>query len=1153
MKAMEKKGNSIHGRKAAVLAAFAAAALNASAQIDPFGPLTPYLPDTLDTVPVPKLLEYAGYPYVAVFTARSENPDDGTLEVSYPDGLDRDTQHVRVGAAPDGRDLLTMWQYDAWGRTTAVWQDVPMTAAASMCAEPVDVRSAAVTAYGDTDPSSLLLYEAAPLGREVSRYGPGAAWRQAGRACNSAYMTNKDGADSLTCLRHTAATVTEQGSVITVAGTYPDGTLSVARTADEDGRSRLRFTDRRGNTVLDRVVLGTGNSRTFLDTYYVYTVDGLLCAVLPPAIGGNPSSGTVPQSALDDYAYLYRHDGLRRVCGVKKPGAGWTRIAADTDGRVAYTQDAVQRTLGKSTFHAYDSLGRECLTGLCTYDVPTADAQLYAVQAPRCAFTGTGQLLGYTVSNVTLAAAVALTATYYDSYVFAEGIDSLSFRKGKPGGRQARWHYGLVTGKAAARLPLADTPVYSLAAFYYDPRERLIQTHNRNILGGYDSEYTGYDFTGRPVERELVHSAPRKATLTERYTYAYDHVGRPLTVTHSVNGSSPVMIARYTYDAMGRVAAKVTGGLETTSYDYNVRSWPTKIQGQRFLEVLAYEGTSWGITPSAPQWSGKVSAMLWTGSSVTDYRGYRFTYDGMGRLTAANYRTGSSLGTNAQTFNENLTYDAMGNVTSLKRRGPKDSGAGLIDDLTMEYDDNRLVKCDDAVASQPTYNAAHHFQDLADSAVEYEYDGNGNMTKDLNREITSIEYNSLNLPGQITFSDDTKMKFTYDAAGNKLRAEYWTIPTFNPGGPIGLASTIGGNEPMGGGIVGPILPPINQNDPQAVTDYCGNVIYRNDTLSMLLTEEGYVTFDERGEPLYHYYLKDHLGSVRIVMSQDGTVEQRNQYYPDGTLFGKQSTGGTVQPYKFGGKELERTLPLDEYDFSARWMDPVVGGRFTTMDSLAEKNPEISPFAYCEGDPVNRIDPNGKKDYKYNQKGYFYEITNIGQQILSIVGLNNKKDRVYSEETNKLIAEFPEGTIKLYSNSKRSTILQVNDIQQSEILFRLLIRNTEVEWARISGTIGQFSTNILTTRHKERDVSNSIDILYALQQYGFIVNTFDHSHVLSRETLQSNMGSLVFMSISGEDFLTASRHPDIIFRIYDVYNNLIQYYDENKIYKTETFN
>jgi hypothetical protein len=215
------------------------------------------------------------------------------------------------------------------------------------------------------------------------------------------------------------------------------------------------------------------------------------------------------------------------------------------------------------------------------------------------------------------------------------------------------------------------------------------------------------------------------------------------------------------------------------------------------------------------------------------------------------------------------------------------------------------------------------------------------MVKDINRNITSIEYNSsnlrpkavkigctsgkkektplfsllstrfaLSLPELITFYDATKMKLTYDAAGNKLRAEYWTIGTFNPGGPIGPASLGGGAEPQGGGIVGPILPPINQNDPQVVTDYCGNVIYRNDTLSMLLTEEGYVTFDERGEPLYHYYLKDHLGSVRVVLDGDGTVEQVNDYYPSGTLM-YTSTNGTVQPYKFGQKELERTLPLDD--------------------------------------------------------------------------------------------------------------------------------------------------------------------------------------------------------------------------------------------------
>ena len=214
---------------------------------------------------------------------------------------------------------------------------------------------------------------------------------------------------------------------------------------------------------------------------------------------------------------------------------------------------------------------------------------------------------------------------------------------------------------------------------------------------------------------------------------------------------------------------------------------------------------------------------------------------------------------------------------------------------------------------------------------------------------------------------------TYDAQGSKLRAEYWTVPTFNPGGPVGPASLDGGDEPMGGSIVGPINP-INQNDPQVVTDYCGDMIYRNDTLTMLLTEEGYVTFDERGEPLYHYYLKDHLGSVRVVFDRTGTVEQVNDYYPSGTLM-YTSTNGTLQPYKFGGKELERTLPLDEYDFGARWMDPVVGGRFTTMDPLSEKYYSVSPYVYCGGDPVNLVDPDGRFPNVFTAA-----ISNIWQKI-----------------------------------------------------------------------------------------------------------------------------------------------------------------------------
>ena len=78
------------------------------------------------------------------------------------------------------------------------------------------------------------------------------------------------------------------------------------------------------------------------------------------------------------------------------------------------------------------------------------------------------------------------------------------------------------------------------------------------------------------------------------------------------------------------------------------------------------------------------------------------------------------------------------------------------------------------------------------------------------------------------------------------------------------------------------------------TDYCGNMIYENGHLSRILTDVGYITFDGT-TPMYHYYLKDHLGNNRVVMNERGAVEQVNHYYAFGGLMGE-STGGGVQPY-----------------------------------------------------------------------------------------------------------------------------------------------------------------------------------------------------------------------------------------------------------------
>ena len=138
---------------------------------------------------------------------------------------------------------------------------------------------------------------------------------------------------------------------------------------------------------------------------------------------------------------------------------------------------------------------------------------------------------------------------------------------------------------------------------------------------------------------------------------------------------------------------------------------------------------------------------------------------------------------------------------------------------------------DDAVAAT-AYNNGFEFKDGVKQANEYAYDANGNLTKDLNKGIVDIQYNCLNLPSKVTFSDGNTVDYTYAADGTKLRTVH----------KIGNTTT--------------------------TTDYCGDVIYENGVQKLLLTEEGYVTLSDNK---YHYYLQDHQGNNRVVINQSGTV------------------------------------------------------------------------------------------------------------------------------------------------------------------------------------------------------------------------------------------------------------------------------------------
>ncbi len=538
---------------------------------------------------------------------------------------------------------------------------------------------------------------------------------------------------------------------------------------------------------------------------------------------------------------------------------------------------------------------------------------------------------------------------------------------------------GMLTGTATRVL--GDTTML-VRSLYYDHHGNVIQSHETNALGGAEHTYSHLTFTGKPLQVMQVHTTA-DTTLTDVYSYTYDNMERLLTASVAHDGGTAVQLAANTYDELGRLASRQLGGTAAglSEYAYNVRGWTTAISNPNFSQTLHYQDEFTGATPC---YNGNISAMEWQArdammAAAPTRHHYSYSYDGLNRLTAASHGT-----TDAATWSGHLAvpahcprnyscsyqYDSNGNLTALTRKGVSQvttAGTttvwqyGTIDDLSLTYDGNRLKKVADQCADL-TYEGAMDFSDGANRATEYTYDANGNMTSDANKGISRITYNVLNLPQEVTFADGHIIRYRYAADGRKLRTDYvlsnYTVID-NPGGPSILHS--GGAQPMGGGTFTPgdgLPDPENQLETTLmVRNYCGNHIYRDGALERIMGDYGYMD----GTGNYHYFIKDYLGNVRAVIDQQGTLEEVNNYYPYGALLGGGTVGGNqgVQPYKYGTKELDRQNGLDWYDSQARMYDPVLG-RTPTLDPKAEDYAPITPYAWCAGNPVLFIDPDGNK-------------------------------------------------------------------------------------------------------------------------------------------------------------------------------------------------
>jgi RHS repeat-associated protein len=113
-------------------------------------------------------------------------------------------------------------------------------------------------------------------------------------------------------------------------------------------------------------------------------------------------------------------------------------------------------------------------------------------------------------------------------------------------------------------------------------------------------------------------------------------------------------------------------------------------------------------------------------------------------------------------------------------------------------------------------------------------------------------------------------------------------------------------------------------------------------------------YDLTGTPANYYYVKDHLGSTRSVVNSSGTPVSAQDYYAYGGLL-NQSVSGDDR-YKFTGKQRDDETNYD--CFGARYYNSDVGV-WPSVDTSADKNRGLSPFNYCENNPLKNIDIDGK--------------------------------------------------------------------------------------------------------------------------------------------------------------------------------------------------
>ncbi|WP_223560405.1 DUF6443 domain-containing protein [Chryseobacterium lathyri] len=952
------------------------------------------------------LTDTENYIYKKTYLSDPSDPVQKQLEeVQYLDGLGRPKQVISVKSTPSGQDMVLPIVYDQFGRKTKDYLPVPVQTSNAGIQTSV-TESTVNSYYGVTNAFSEKELESSPLSRMFQSASPGEEWKMSSdHTVKYDYDANST-ADQVKKYQVTIAwdnTNQIYNSNLSQLTLYDENSLYKFSIKDEDNNEKIIFKDLYGHIILIRKNDGVHN----VDTYYVYDSNDHLAYVIPPLAS---ASSALTTTMLDNLCYQYRYDNKNRLVEKKIPGKGWEYMVYNKANKLIMSQDANMKSSSNWMFTKYDKFGRVAYTGISITSLTrqalqtnaNASTNLYESRS-TATFTINGMPIYYSNIATPVNVGKVLTINYYDTYPpLPAGISIPSYIINPT--QEVLTQDAQISSRSTKSLPTAsyvkniEDDNWSRDFIWYDTKGRVVGTHSVNHLGGYTKTEAELDFSGVAKQTKTYHK--RLNTDTEKIvieTFEYDNQNRLKVQKHKIDNNTEEILAQNEYNELSQLKTKKVGGtnismpLQTVDYVYNIRGWMTAVNNPNNLgndlfgykikytqrEGLEIPNSDFPDLKVKPKYNGNIAEVDW--KTLTEenepLKRYGYSYDSLNRLLGGFYQKAGSE--TAKEYFEKLEYDLNGNIQRLKRsEGALIGGntAQVIDNLKYDYVGNRLINVTDEQQNPSGYPYL-----VNPNTIEYDNGGigNGNMTSHLDKGISSIQYNYLNLPKQVT-QNAKVTNYTYRADGVKVKKLFGDIETDYLDG-FQYKST----RPSEEGTAGGLIPEPDPNEIPVVK------------LRIIHTSEGY--YDVLNNT-YIYNFTDHLGNIRLSYTdtnKDGIIQPRqyrvqqcdgpwdpwnppncidywkpgeivevNNYYPFGMLHNYTVTPRNTYQYKYQGQELQEN---GWYSFKWRNYMPDVG-RFFNIDPLSEAYAYQSHYNFSENRVIDAWEIEGMEAYILNDQG-----------------------------------------------------------------------------------------------------------------------------------------------------------------------------------------